>query len=80
MASAVTGPDSRMGHEPSRPAALPRLLGDLLGQVLDFLLHLPVHGLQRAPSIRGVRRQRQERDLRLPVIAPQARAASQSIR
>jgi len=51
-------------------------LCDLLRQRFDFLFHLLVHGLQGAPSIRGMGQQRQEGDLRLPVVAPQARTSS----
>jgi hypothetical protein len=47
-----------------------------LRQAFDFLFHLPVHLLQQAPSIRGMRQQRQEGDLRLLVVALQTRTAS----
>ena len=56
-------------HEGLCCATWSRLLGDLLGQVLNLLFHGPVQGLQRAPLIRGVWRQWQEPDLRWPVIA-----------
>jgi hypothetical protein len=59
-------PHSGMCHEALRVGTLVSLLGNLLGQVLDFLLHLLVQGLQCAPSIRGMG-QRQECDLGLPV-------------
>src|SRR6516225_1211792 len=69
------GPHSGMRHEPLRVGTLVSLLGNLLGQVLDFLFHLLVHGLQCAPSIRGMGRQWQECDLGLPVVAPQTRTS-----
>src|ERR1700751_310358 len=69
-------PHSGVGHQQSGSATLLGLLRDLPGQVFDFLFHLPVHLLQHTPSIRSMGHQRQEGDLRLPVVAPQTRTAS----
>src|SRR5215831_14137556 len=52
------GPHSGMRHEQLRVGTLVSLLGNLLCQRFDFLVHLLVHGLQCVPSIRGMGRQR----------------------
>jgi len=70
------GPHSRMRHEQSCSATLLGLLCHLLRQVFNFLFHLLIQGLQCAPSIRGMGRQRQEGDLGLPVVAPQTRTSA----
>src|SRR5271165_6092401 len=68
-------PNSGVGHEQSRSGTLLCLLRNLLRQVFDFFFHLPVQALQCAPPVRSMGQQRQERDLRLPVVAPQARTS-----
>ncbi len=67
--------------QPLKPVQLPppqttggrplmQVLGDLLGQVRDFLVRLAIHRLQHAPSIPGRVAAAAKRDLGLPVIAP----------
>src|SRR5262252_4511364 len=63
-------PYSGMRHKQLCSRAMLGLLGNLHRQLFDFFVHMAIQSLQCTPSQRGVWRQGQERDLRLPVIAP----------